>query len=185
MSSLFALEDKVYGIQFQFARYQGAGTVCTCIFHVRLIFVPVFEIVNTNLLGSMLCTRHAINLMKKQNSGGHVFNTEGAGSDFSTTPNYAAYGATKAAITQLTNSLQCESKECKPIVGVHTIQPGMVLTNLLLDGATLKNKQAFNILCEQPETVAAFLVPRMRTVVARKSRSSRVTYLTRMRALEK
>lgn len=144
-----------------------------------------FKIVNTNLLGSLLCTRHAINLMENQCSGGHVFNTEGAGSDFSPTPNYAAYGATKAAIRQLTDSLQHETKKSNPIVGIHTIQPGMVLTNLLLEGATLKNKQVFNILCEQPETVAAFLVPRMRTVVARKCRSSKVTYLTRMRALEK
>ena len=34
-------------------------------------------------------------------------------------------------------------------VGVHTLSPGMVLTNLLLEGATLENKQIFNILCEQ------------------------------------
>ena len=34
-------------------------------------------------------------------------------------------------------------------IGVHTLSPGMVLTNLLLEGATLENKQIFNILCEQ------------------------------------
>ena len=34
-------------------------------------------------------------------------------------------------------------------VGVHTLSPGMVLTDLLLEGATLENKQIFNILCEQ------------------------------------
>ena len=33
----------------------------------------------------------------------------------------------------------------------------------------MQNKRVFNILCEQPETVAAYLVPRMRTVVARNS----------------
>jgi chlorophyll(ide) b reductase len=41
----------------------------------------------------------------------------------------------------------------------------MMLTTLLLEGATLANKQAFNILCEHPETVAAFLVPRVRSAV--------------------
>ena len=34
-------------------------------------------------------------------------------------------------------------------VGVHTLSPGMVLTDLLLEGATLENKHIFNILCEQ------------------------------------
>ena len=47
-------------------------------------------------------------------------------------------------------------------VGVHTLSPGMVLTPLLLEGATDRNKAIFNILCEQPETVAAFLTPRIR-----------------------
>lgn len=142
----------------------------------------ISQIVATNLLGSMLCTRNAIRLMMCQPEGGHIFNTEGAGSDFAATPNYAAYGATKAAITQFSTSLHQEMKDSNPIVGVHTIQPGMVLTKLLLEGATVRNKQFFNILCEQPETVAAFLVPRMRTVVARKSRFTNITYLTFARA---
>jgi chlorophyll(ide) b reductase len=42
----------------------------------------------------------------------------------------------------------------------------MMLTELLLEGATTANKQAFNILCEHPETVAAFLVPRVRSAVS-------------------
>jgi len=46
------------------------------------------------------------------------------------------------------------------------LSPGMMLTELLLEGATVANKQAFNILCEHPETVAAFLVPRVRSAVS-------------------
>jgi hypothetical protein len=38
----------------------------------------------------------------------------------------------------------------RPCTQVHTVSPGMVLTDLLLEGATTANKQAFNILCEQP-----------------------------------
>ena len=41
----------------------------------------------------------------------------------------------------------------------------------------------FNILCEQPETVAAFLVPRVRTTVARHSTSSYIRFLTPQRAI--
>ena len=44
-------------------------------------------------------------------------------------------------------SLKAESKV--KTVGVHTLSPGMVLTDLLLEGATPENKQIFNILCEQ------------------------------------
>lgn len=53
-------------------------------------------VVHTNLLGALLCTRAALHLMSKQEGGGHVFNMDGAGADGTATPNYAAYGATKA-----------------------------------------------------------------------------------------
>ena len=39
--------------------------------------------------------------------------------------------------------------------------------------------------CVQPETVAAYLVPRVRTVVARKAMSTYIKYLTIPRALVK
>lgn len=123
--------------------------------------------------------------MKDQPQGGHIFNTEGAGSDFSSTPNYAVYGATKAAISHFSESLKQEVSDSEPVVGIHTIQPGMVLTELLLEGATVSNKQLFNILCEQPEIVAAFLVPRMRTVLAKESRFTNIRYLTPGRALRR
>lgn len=63
-------------------------------------------------------------------------------------------------------------------VGVHTLSPGMVLTELLLDGATTANKQVFNVLCEQPEVVAAYLVPRVRSVAARNSPMTYIRSLT-------
>lgn len=43
--------------------------------------------------------------------------------------------------------------------------------------------QIFNILCEQPETVAAFLVPRARTVAARGEAGRYIRFLTLPRAL--
>lgn len=45
--------------------------------------------------------------------------------------------------------------------------------------------QVFNILCEHPETVAAFLVPRARSVVARGDRGAAIRYLTPARVLAK
>ena len=49
-------------------------------------------------------------------------------------------------------------------IGVHNLSPGLVLTGLLLDGASPAARRFFNALAEEPETVAAALVPRMRTV---------------------
>ncbi|PPR97130.1 hypothetical protein GOBAR_AA23527 [Gossypium barbadense] len=136
------------------------------------------QIVSTNLVGSILCTREAMRIMKNQPKGGHIFNMDGAGSGGSSTPLTAVYGSTKCGLRQLHASLLKECKRSK--VGVHTASPGMVLTDLLLSGSTLKNKQMFNLICELPETVARSLVPRMRVV---KGAGKAINYLTPPRIL--
>ncbi|XP_030530025.1 probable chlorophyll(ide) b reductase NYC1, chloroplastic [Rhodamnia argentea] len=136
------------------------------------------QIVSTNLVGSILCTREAMRVMKNQCKGGHVFNMDGAGSGGSSTPLTAVYGSTKCGLRQLQSSLLKECKRSK--VGVHTASPGMVLTDLLLSGSTIQNKQMFNIICELPETVARSLVPRMRVV---KGTGKAINYLTPPRIL--
>ena len=145
-------------------------------------------VVKTNLLGSILCTRAVMLTMKDQHGGGHIFNMDGAGADGSATPSYAAYGSTKAAIAQLHKSLQNEAAQLPEgsyPVCIHTLSPGMVLTDLLLDGSTLENLKVFNILCEQPETVAAYLVPRARSAVAHGRSGLYIKYLTPVRAAMK
>lgn len=49
-------------------------------------------------------------------------------------------------------------------IGCHNLSPGMVLTNLLLEDASTVAKRFFNALAEEPETVAAALVPQIRTI---------------------
>lgn len=136
------------------------------------------QIVSTNLVGSLICTREAMYVMQSQDKGGHIFNMDGAGSGGSSTPLTAVYGSTKCGLRQLQASLLTECKRSK--VGIHTASPGMVLTDLLLSGSSLKNKQMFNIICELPETVARSLVPRMRVV---KGSGRAVNYLTPPRIL--
>lgn len=136
------------------------------------------QIVSTNLVGSLLCTREAMRVMRSQEKGGHIFNMDGAGSGGSSTPLTAVYGSTKCGLRQLQASLLNECKRSK--VGVHTASPGMVLTDLLLSGSSLQNKQMFNIICELPETVARTLVPRMRVV---KGSGKAINYLTPPRIL--
>ncbi|KAG2485039.1 hypothetical protein HYH03_016242 [Edaphochlamys debaryana] len=189
----------------------------------------VAAVVRTNLLGSLLGSKAALRVFAEQpGPAGHVFNMEGAGSDGMATPNYTAYGATKAAITHLTASLRAElqqvaasankPKTSKPSststsassssassasassasastdpapaapyppnrARLHVVSPGMILTDLLLEGATPANKQAFNILCEHPEVTAAFLVPRLRSVVAADADATSTAFLTPASAL--
>ena len=50
----------------------------------------------TNLLGTLLCTRAAMQALAAQKRGGHIFNMDGAGANNLPSPMYAAYGATKA-----------------------------------------------------------------------------------------
>lgn len=117
-------------------------------------------------------------VITSQKKVGHIFNMDGAGSGGSSTPLTAVYGSTKCGLRQLQSSLLKECRRTK--IGVHTASPGMVLTELLLSGSSLKNKQMFNIICELPETVARSLVPRMRVV---KGSGKAINYLTPPRIL--
>lgn len=68
------------------------------------------QVVSTNMVGTLLCTRAAMQLMQKQSGGGHIFNMDGAGADGMPTPQYAAYGATKAGLPF------CKAQTDKPII---------------------------------------------------------------------
>jgi chlorophyll(ide) b reductase len=47
------------------------------------------QVVATNLMGSLICTKEAIRTMQSQKTGGHVFNMDGNGSGGNATPQYA------------------------------------------------------------------------------------------------
>eukprot|EP00039_Didymoeca_costata_P004103 m.71337 g.71337 ORF g.71337 m.71337 type:complete len:313 (+) comp12237_c0_seq3:189-1127(+) len=134
--------------------------------------------VETNLLGTLFGCRAALRVMLKQENGGHVFNVDGAGSRGNHTANTAVYGCTKAAVPQLGKSLSAELKSNKN-VGVHTLSPGMVMTDLLLEGnRTKRTLKIFNILAELPSTTAEWLVPRVRAVAKSKKSGAYIRYLT-------
>eukprot|EP01121_Diplochlamys_sp_Union-15-3_P003938 TRINITY_DN13888_c0_g1_i1.p1 TRINITY_DN13888_c0_g1~~TRINITY_DN13888_c0_g1_i1.p1 ORF type:complete len:303 (-),score=45.77 TRINITY_DN13888_c0_g1_i1:3-911(-) len=136
------------------------------------------NVVDTNLVGAILGTKVALNYMKNQTVRGHIFTMDGAGSSGFATPNFAVYGATKSALPQFMKTIVKETKENNINVGVHLCSPGMVLTKLLLKPSSLKEPRilkVFNILCEQPDTVAKWLVPRLRGV---KGTGRYIKYLT-------
>jgi chlorophyll(ide) b reductase len=79
--------------------------------------VPVSQVeavVKVNLLGVLLCTKKAMEIMGNQAGvTGHIFNTVGSGVKGGGTPGYACYGATKRGLPQLTASLgTLERKVC-------------------------------------------------------------------------
>lgn len=124
------------------------------------------SVVQTNLLGILLCCKEAIRVMRQQEVAGHIFNMDGAGANGGATPRFAAYGATKRSLEQLGKSLRAELKSAGITnVGIHNLSPGMVTTELLMAGADNKVSKFFiNCLAEEPKTVAETLVPKIRAV---------------------
>ena len=83
------------------------------------------------------------NLVKMQEGfEGEIFNTVGSGVKGGGTPGYACYGATKRGLPQLTATLVKELDEgvqgyektqYPGKIKVHSLSPGMVFTQLLLE----------------------------------------------------
>jgi chlorophyll(ide) b reductase len=158
--------------------------------------VPISQVelvVKVNLLGSLLCTKVAMDIMGEQAGlTGHIFNTVGSGVKGGGTPGYACYGATKRGLPQLTSSLVkeldegvqgYEKTETVGEIMVHSLSPGMVFTKLLLDDSTPElRKFPFGVLAAQPEEVAADLVPKILNI---KSNGGSVEFLTTDRILSK
>jgi len=158
--------------------------------------VPISQVemvVKVNLMGTLLCTKAAMELMGEQAGvTGHIFNTVGSGVKGGGTPGYACYGATKRGLPQLTDSLVkeldegvqgYEKKKTPGTVQVHSLSPGMVFTRLLLDDSTPElRKFPFGVLAAQPEEVAADLVPK---VLSTTKNGGSVEFLTTDRILTK
>jgi NAD(P)-dependent dehydrogenase (short-subunit alcohol dehydrogenase family) len=86
------------------------------------------EIVETNLIGSMLCARAAMRVMKAQRpSGGRIVNN-GSVSAYAPRPNAAPYTATKHAITGLTKSLALDGRAAGIVCG--QIDLGNIATDM-------------------------------------------------------
>ena len=150
-------------------------------------------VVNVNLIGILLCTKVAMDTLQAQAGvTSHIFNTVGSGVKGGGTPGYAAYGATKRGLPQLTDSLVKELTVGVPgfevekpagTVNCHTLSPGMVFTQLLLDDSTPElRKFPFGVLAAQPEEVGEDLVPK---ILATTGMGSAVEFLTTDKVLTK
>jgi len=153
----------------------------------------VETVVKVNLVGVLLCTQVALKLMQSQKGvTSHIFNTVGSGVKGGGTPGYATYGATKRGLPQLTDSLVKELtagvpgyETEKPLgnVNCHTLSPGMVFTDLLLNDSTPElRKFPFGVLAAQPHEVAEDLVPK---ILDTSGNGAKVEFLTTDRVLTK
>ena len=89
-------------------------------------------VVETNILGTLLCCRAVLKVMLEQGSG-HIFNMEGMGSNGMTMPMMLCYAMSKRAVPMIKKALVLETQGKN--VGIHDISPGMVLTDLILKNA--------------------------------------------------
>jgi chlorophyll(ide) b reductase len=138
----------------------------------------IANVVNTNLLGTLLSAKAALISNAKC-----VFLFDGAGTDGMTTPRFLTYGSTKAGLIQTMKTLNAELKLAGRAPCVNLVQPGMVLTDLLLRSRSTVEpelRHVFNILCETPDTVAAWLAPRLQAACRRGASGAHIRFLTKL-----
>jgi len=139
----------------------------------------ISSIIRTNLLGTLFGCRVAI-----RHQVPHIFNMDGLGSKGQVSAGYTAYGATKRAIPYITTSLNKElQQEGRPISHIHTLSPGVVITDLLIKDTSPAARRIFNIIAETPEIVADDLVPRIRALEGSSESGKYIKYLSRWKIM--
>jgi NAD(P)-dependent dehydrogenase (short-subunit alcohol dehydrogenase family) len=123
------------------------------------------DIFRTNAIGVLHGVRFAMCAMTKQKHGA-IWLVEGHGSDGSIRTGLSVYGASKRAVRYLARALAYEARGTGVVVGA--LSPGIMITDFTMKQLDRsdpqrweRTKKVFNILADRPETVAAFLVPRI------------------------
>jgi NAD(P)-dependent dehydrogenase (short-subunit alcohol dehydrogenase family) len=142
-------------------------------------------VVRTDLLGVLYGARVAMRGMTSQpreprRAPGAIWFMEGHGSDGSVRRGLSVYGAAKRALRYVARALAVEARETGVLVGA--LSPGIMVTDFTLKpldrrdpDAWERTKRVFNILADRPETVAAYLAPR---VLAARRTGALIAWLT-------
>jgi NAD(P)-dependent dehydrogenase (short-subunit alcohol dehydrogenase family) len=137
------------------------------------------SVIATDLVGPLYGCRPAMRGMALRGAGAIWF-MEGHGSDGRIMSGLSIYGAAKRAIRYVAAALAVEAKGSGVLVG--TLSPGIMITDFTMKQIDRKDaearertKKVFNILADRPETVAAFLVPR---ILATRRTGVRIAWLT-------
>jgi NAD(P)-dependent dehydrogenase (short-subunit alcohol dehydrogenase family) len=143
------------------------------------------SIVRTDLLGILYGARTAMRGMAAQpcrtgKGRGVIWFMEGHGSDGRIMKGLSVYGAAKRALRYVSRALAVEAKGTEVLVGA--LSPGIMVTDFTLSRLDRSDpagweraKKVFNILADTPETVAAFLAPR---ILAARRTGALIAWLT-------
>jgi NAD(P)-dependent dehydrogenase (short-subunit alcohol dehydrogenase family) len=149
--------------------------------------VPIWEldpaemerVVRTDLLGILFGGRAAMRGMVQKGSG-TIWFMEGHGSDGSVRKGLSVYGACKRALRYVARALAVEAKGTGILVGA--LSPGIMITDFTMGRLDRNDRKTwqrttkvFNVLADKPETVAAFLAPR---ILATRKTGTRIAWLT-------
>ncbi len=136
-------------------------------------------IMRTDLLGVLHGARAAMRGMMAQGSGA-VWFMEGHGSDGRIMKGLSVYGAAKRALRYVAHALAREASDTPVLIG--TLSPGIMITDFTMKqidrsdrDAWERTRKVFNILADTPETVAAFLAPR---ILSAKKSGMHIAWLT-------
>ncbi|XP_053688049.1 farnesol dehydrogenase-like [Sabethes cyaneus] len=106
------------------------------------------DVVDTNIVGLIICAREAYQSMKRRNVDGHIVNMNsvvghGVPVGVDTLTTYNVYPATKHAVTAITETLRIELLNDNNKVKVTSISPGAVKTDIFNDPQLLKKPIPF------------------------------------------
>ena len=137
--------------------------------------VDMLETCTTNLYGSMLMSRLAVDIMSHQPSENaflyHIFNMGFSSTGARFSRSNIPHKTSKLGVAAVTRFLGQElHQQGIKSIGVHELSPGLVKTDLLLRGTSREMRDFLDIIAEAPEKVAEKLVPRIRATHGRKSR---------------
>lgn len=140
------------------------------------------KVLRVDLLGPLSAARAAAPLLAR--SAGWLWFMEGHGSDGRIIDGLSLYGCSKRGLAYLWKALAREEGGRRFKVGA--LSPGIMATDFILQNREKqgeeewkRNARMFNILADRPETVAAFLVPRILTAARN---GSRIAWLTNRKA---
>ena len=145
----------------------------------------VENVIATNLTGMIFGSQIAAKNMLEQKYGS-IYSMEGLGSNNMIQVKTILYGTTKHALTYFMKGLAKELEGSGVTAG--RLSPGMMLTDFITktpegnpsDIVTNDEfKKVFNILADKPETVAAFLVPK---ILSNKKNDAHIMWLTNLKA---
>jgi NADP+-dependent farnesol dehydrogenase len=115
------------------------------------------NVFDTNVMGLCIATREAVNIMKAKNIDGHIIHINSTlGHIVPPFPGLHVYGASKYAVTALTDTLRHELRHLGLKIKITSVSPGRVATELLHGKG--RDPKAFERLQRlprlQPENVA-------------------------------